>query len=233
MFKKDKLFDIIINGEVMESIIIEGVKYNLNIEYRKIKKIYIRYNESTLYIKVPLKTKDSDLIKIINDNKESILKIVKKVDKKVRFSYENGSEIPFYGKNYHIIYSDDTFIRNDFIYLNRENPIEAYNKLARTYGKIFYKERIEYFINKYNLPYKVNSIVIREMKTRYGVCNIKDKKISFQLHLAIYPLECIDYVIIHELTHFKVQNHSKEFYYEVSKILPDYKIRIKKLKEIY
>jgi hypothetical protein len=81
VFKKDKLFDIIINGEVMESIIIEGVKYNLNIEYRKIKKIYIRYNESTLYIKVPLKTKDSDIIKIINDNKESILKIVKKVDK--------------------------------------------------------------------------------------------------------------------------------------------------------
>ena len=120
--------------------------------YWKIKKIYIRYNESTLYIKVPLKTKDSDIIKIINNNKESILKIVKKVDKKVRFSYENGSEIPFYGKNYHIIYSDDTFIRNDFMYLNRDNPLEAYNKLARSYGRIFYKERIEYFINKYNLP---------------------------------------------------------------------------------
>ena len=92
---------------------------------------------------------------------------------------------------------------------------------------------IRIFINKYNLPYKVEKIVIREMKTRYGVCNVRDKKISFQLHLAVYPLECIDYIIVHELSHFKVQNHSKDFYLEVERILPDYKKREKMLKEIY
>ena len=217
----------------MKEIIIEGIKYNINIEYKKIKKIYIRYNENTLLFKVPLKTKESEIIKIINDNKASILKIIKKVDKKIKYTYENGSEISFYGQKYYIIYSNETRISNNYLYLNKDNPLEAYNFLARKYGKVFYRDRINYFINKYNLPYKVENIVIRDMKTRYGVCNIKDKKISFQLHLAVYPLECIDYVIVHELTHFKVQNHSKEFYYEISKILPDYKLRIKNLKEIY
>ena len=119
------------------------------------------------------------------------------------------------------------------MYLNSLNPKGSYDLLAKKYGKIFYRNRIDYFINNYHLPYKVDKIVIREMKTRYGVCNIRDNKISFQLHLAVYPIECIDYIIVHELTHFKVQNHSKNFYYEVSKILPDYKYRIKKLKEVY
>ena len=71
------------------------------------------------------------------------------------------------------------------------------------------------------------------MKTRYGVCNTKQNKITFQLRLALYPLECIDYVILHELTHLKVPNHSSKFYDEIKKIMPDYKNRIKRLKEIY
>ena len=44
--------------------------------------------------------------------------------------------------------------------------------------------------------------------------------------------ELIDYVIVHELCHFIQPNHSKLFYQEVQKRLPDYKEREKKLKEI-
>ena len=217
----------------MEYLQILGKTYQCNIIRENIKRVYIQYKENVVIIKCPKRMKDNDILNIIENNEIKIAKIINKVNNKVKYSYENGSEIPFYGQKLKIIYSNELLIRNGYMYLDARNPKESYNLLAKKYGEIFYKERINYFISKYNLPYKVNKIVIREMKTRYGVCNIRDKKITFQTHLAVYPLECIDYVIVHELSHFKVQNHSKEFYYEVAKILPDYKIRQKRLKEIY
>lgn len=217
----------------MNEIVINDQSIKFIVERKDIKKVYIRYQDNILNIKVPKRMTDSEIKKIINNNQESIIKMINKVDKKIKFTYANGSEISFYGKIYKIIYSDEVFIRGDFMYLLASNPEGSYEYLAKKYGKIFYKERINYFINNYKLPYYVKSIVIRNMKTRYGVCNIRDKKISFQTHLAVYPLDCIDYVIVHELTHFKVQNHSKIFYDEVRKILPNYKISMKRLKEIY
>lgn len=217
----------------MDYINIYGIDYKCEIYRSCIKRIYIRYQNDTLIIRVPNRIKDKEIIKIIDDNKDKIYKIIDKVNNKIRYTFKNSTEIPFFGKTYKIIYSNEECIRSDYMYLNSMSPIDSYYKLVRKYGKEFYKNRINYFIEKYNLNYKVNQIVIRDMKTRYGVCNIKDKKITFQLKLALYPMECIDYVIIHELTHFKIQNHSKEFYNEIVKIMPDYKLRIKKLKEIY
>lgn len=217
----------------MNEIIINEKRLKCVIERKNIKKIYIKYKDNIIYIKVPNKVKDSEIRRIIQDNYSSLEKMINKIDNKIKYTYANGSEISFYGKKYKIIYSDEILIRGEYMYLLASNPLESYEKLAKKYGQIFYKERINYFIQRFNLPYIVKSIVIRNMKTRYGVCNIRDKKISFQTHLAVYPLECIDYVIVHELTHFKVQNHSKDFYNEIRKILPNYKLVIKELKEIY
>ena len=46
------------------------------------------------------------------------------------------------------------------------------------------------------------------------------------------PLECIEYVVLHEFTHFLVANHSKEFYDELSRVCPDYKELKNKLNDI-
>lgn len=53
---------------------------------------------------------------------------------------------------------------------------------------------------------------IRSMKTRWGTCNTKDKRIWLALNLAKKPPECLEYVITHELTHLHVPNHSKAFW---------------------
>lgn len=53
---------------------------------------------------------------------------------------------------------------------------------------------------------------IRSMKTRWGTCNTKDKRIWLALNLAKKPPECLEYVIAHELTHLHEPNHSKAFW---------------------
>lgn len=67
--------------------------------------------------------------------------------------------------------------------------------------------------------------------TRWGSCSAKNS-LCFSYRVMLLPNEIIDYIIVHELTHIKVKNHSAAFYSEISKYQPDYKERIIKLKQI-
>jgi predicted metal-dependent hydrolase len=69
----------------------------------------------------------------------------------------------------------------------------------------------------------------RKMKTRWGVCNIKTGVITINSELNKYPKVCLEYVIVHELSHLVHSAHNKNFWNLVEKHLPNYKQRIKLL----
>lgn len=69
----------------------------------------------------------------------------------------------------------------------------------------------------------------KDMKTRWGSCNTKAKRIWLNLNLAQYPQICLEYVILHELIHLKVPNHSAAFYAELDAYMPDWKQRRNRL----
>ncbi len=77
---------------------------------------------------------------------------------------------------------------------------------------------------------KYNNIKITEAKTRWWSCSSK-KNLNFSYRLILTPKKVIDYVITHELAHLKEMNHSKNFWIEVEKMMPNYKIHKKRLKE--
>jgi predicted metal-dependent hydrolase len=70
------------------------------------------------------------------------------------------------------------------------------------------------------------------MKTRWGVCNIKDKVITLNTELLKKDMSLIDYVIVHEISHLYHPNHSKNFWNLVSTHYPYYKVARKMLKEV-
>ncbi len=72
-------------------------------------------------------------------------------------------------------------------------------------------------------------ISFRKTKRRWGSCNYKNE-INFTVTLAQLPLECIRYIILHELTHIKYKNHGKEFYNFIKRHMPDYKELEKRIK---
>ena len=74
-------------------------------------------------------------------------------------------------------------------------------------------------------------MIIKFYKGRWGCCFYKENKVCFNISLIHLEKDLIDYVIVHELCHFLQANHSKEFYKEIEKRIPDYKQRIKRLKE--
>ena len=68
-------------------------------------------------------------------------------------------------------------------------------------------------------------VYIRKMSTLWGSCSAKRGIITFNFYLTKAKVACIDYVVLHELTHFLYPNHSKQFYAFLSNYMPDWKDR--------
>ena len=89
-------------------------------------------------------------------------------------------------------------------------------------------QRVEYFAGQVGVDYV--RITIRNQKTRWGSCSSKGN-LNFNCLLMLAPDEILDYVVVHELCHRKEMNHSKAFWAEVERVLPDYRESVKWLKE--
>lgn len=73
-------------------------------------------------------------------------------------------------------------------------------------------------------------LVLREMKSRWGSCRPFQGVITLNRKLIEYPVEAIEYVVLHEFVHYLEMNHSSRFYEQVELRMPDYKKRKSLLK---
>ena len=67
-----------------------------------------------------------------------------------------------------------------------------------------------------------NEVRLKKMHTRWGSCNTRARRIWLSVYLPAYPIECTEYVIVHELCHLHHANHSKAFWQTVAAAMPDY-----------
>ena len=88
--------------------------------------------------------------------------------------------------------------------------------------------RVEYYAELMGVTYK--RITIRNQKTRWGSCTAEGN-LNFNCLLMMTPPEVLDSVVVHELSHRKHLDHSREFYADVYKVFPDYDRCSKWLKE--
>ena len=95
-------------------------------------------------------------------------------------------------------------------------------------AKLIISQRVQYYAPMIGVTY--NRVTIRCQRTRWGSCSSKGN-LNFNCLLALFPLEIIDSVVVHELCHRKHMNHSPQFYAEIEKVFPEYRRCNKWLKD--
>ncbi|MFA5925624.1 MAG: M48 family metallopeptidase [Parcubacteria group bacterium] len=88
-------------------------------------------------------------------------------------------------------------------------------------------------VDEFNKIYgfKFNKIAIKNQKTRWGSCS-KKGNLNYNFKIALLPEKHADYIIVHELCHLKEFNHSRRFWNLVERLIPDFKERIKEIKNL-
>ena len=195
---------------------IDDQEYVIEIIKKNNRNTYVRVKDGKIIVTTNYLTSKNSIIKLINDNKDS-----KKQDKNENFYY--------FGKKYDVIYGfNDMDITDDKIYVYDKKSLDKY--INKNIIDIFSK-RINYWYNIFEENIPVPNLKIRKMTSRWGVCNIKNHNVTLNYHLCKYDICCLDYVIVHELSHFIHPNHSREFWNLVGKYYPKYKECRKMLKE--
>lgn len=111
--------------------------------------------------------------------------------------------------------------RPDIVYLP-EVTRESDKERIRT----FIEEKVAHYAEVMGVTY--GKITMRNQKTRWGSCS-DEGNLNFNCRLLFVPDRIVDYVVIHELAHRRFMNHSKSFWHEVEKYMPDYKEQRKML----
>ncbi len=168
----------------------------------------------------------------ITEKRSQILASCKEAKEK---EYVSGESHLLFGTEYRLLVQVNTnkvqseaqnaCIDGDYIKVSVKNK-ENVRSVLEDFYKAQLKERVERFVFKWEeiLKVKCEAIKYRTMKTRWGSCIPAKKSITFNIKLAQKDIECVEYVVVHELIHLIEPNHSTEFYRILENNIPNWKI---------
>ena len=183
------------------------------------KNTYLRVKEDLkLYVTTSFFMTDRKVKEIINENMDSIIKMYEKQN----FKQNLKKDFYYLGKKYDVVRtnSKDVIFGEEKIFIPSDLDIDKWLKKCAT--KLF-KERLDYWYSRFDRKIPYPSLTIRKMTSRWGVCNSKLVRVTLNLELMKKDIACLDYVIVHELSHFIEMNHSDRFWKVVGANYPNYK----------
>lgn len=112
----------------------------------------------------------------------------------------------------------------------KENALsEDQRKELKLKAKEVLSERVKYYSSIMNV--RPCGVKITSAKTRWGSCSYKNS-LCLSYRAMLLPIDLIDSIIVHELAHINIKNHSSEFYNEIYKYMPDYDKRSKEIRRL-
>lgn len=205
------------------------IKYNVKrVTNRKTTQIFV----DKLGVKVisPSNTTQKQIKDIVKKNSKWIyskqLWANKQSDLKITF--KQGTRLPYLGKNYLLKIKESknesiTLSQGKFIIKVNKNTTKKVQELFKNWLKLHAQRIIERkaitFAKKIGVKYE--KIIIKDHKERWGSIS-KNNSVNINLSILCAPPKVIDYVVIHELCHLKIPDHSSKYWNLLYKMMPEY-----------
>ena len=216
-------------------IIISGIPIDVQKKNIKNMHLYVKPPDGHVIISAP-QTMDDKAIEIYaRTNLSWIKKQIQQYQNQPRSSkrqYVSGETIYVWGKQYFIQFIPDnkknSFLlqgNTAFLSMNSESTVKQRESFVREQYRLMLKQEIERLLPKWEriTDLHCDSWQTKYMVTRWGTCNTREKRIWINLQLAKKSPQCLDYVMIHELTHLIVPNHGREFKAHMDRFYPNWR----------
>ncbi len=225
-----------------KEIILNNKKINYELNIKNVKNLNLRIKpDGTISVSVNNKISQERINLFLTEHSDFILNALKKYEEISKNKPEEnklitGEKIRILGIERNLIVEksreNNIFCDKDYFILNVKNPddFELKQKIIEKWKKeqaikliTEICEAMYPYFKKYVPDFP--QIKFRKMTSRWGSCQPQKNILTFNTLLIETPVECIEYVVAHEFTHFLEANHSKNFYNKLEKIMPDWKQR--------
>ncbi len=179
--------------------------------------------QAELIVRAPLFCKDKQINDFLIKKQHWIQTKLNEIKHNTRtINFRDGERLELVSNSYQIIMTDKNRVAllNNYIYIPSRNSQEKLIEFLKNFAHNYINDRVLKLSKLYNFKY--NSIRITSAKTRWGSCSTNNN-LNFTYKLVLCPKNVVDYIIIHELSHTIIKNHSKKFYMLIKKIMPEYK----------
>ena len=202
--------------------------------------------DGTICATAPRWTSRKTVIDFLSDRYEWMQKAVQKVQSRPKpkeLNYTEGEQVLLFGKLYPlhlqtILPKEKAHVSFDGQTITLHLKPDSTRKVCEALLQAFYKERLSMVVSIYMNDYQTKLACapipfrILRRKSVWGTYNVRNRSIVFNLALSKVTIECVQYVVLHEMTHQFVHAHNAEFYQRMSVFMPDWKERRKALKSV-
>lgn len=219
----------------MKQLAVNGIV--IEVERKRIKNMYLRVlpPDGRVYITAPGRMSEGDIKSFVLSKLDWIEKHKAETERKagqMAYNYENGDDVYVWGRKFQLTVRN-TGIRNELLFngnsivlLLKENSTAEQRKklMASWYRKALIRE-IPFILSGWEqkIGVKASGFTVRDMKTRWGTCNIRTKNICLNLQLARKSPKFLEYVIVHELVHLLEKSHNQVFKSYMDQFLPGWR----------
>jgi len=221
-------------------MVISGIDIQVNRKKIKNMHLYVKPPNGTVSVSAPLNIKDDAIERFVHTKISWIKTQQAKFASQLRQTerrYVSGETLYLWGKQYflqvdfgnknNITLSGNTVL----LTVRQESTVKQRDNFVREWYREQLKCEIIRLLPKWEdmTGLKCDSWQTKYMTSKWGTCNLVKKKLWFNLQLAKKPIECLEFIILHELIHLKVKNHNAEFTALMDKYMPLWKEIKKKL----
>ena len=212
--------------------------HKVSVTRKRIKNLYLRVQpQAGVLVSAPLRTSDAEISRFVLSREDWIAQQQAKMSALTQRGYDDGDTIPYFGKSLMLRRIDRTgrtytalrgdvlelYIRGDADEAACKKAVDAWYRAELYEAAGAMLPAVERTVGK-----RAGELRVRDMKTRWGTCNIKTAMITLNLRLAERPAECLRYVLTHELCHLHEAGHGERFWKRMDVYYPEWK-RVRKL----